>query len=88
MASTTTPKEFTRFTTSAALACGLDNDAEGVYAVYDLGGGTFDVSLLNMQKGVFQVLASGGDSALGGDDFTQSPSAFSPNAAGGSARSG
>jgi molecular chaperone HscA len=55
--------------TAAALAYGLDNDAEGVYAVYDLGGGTFDVSLLNLQKGVFQVLATGGDSALGGDDF-------------------
>ena len=55
--------------TAAALAYGLDNDAEGIYAVYDLGGGTFDISLLNMQKGVFQVLATGGDSALGGDDF-------------------
>ena len=55
--------------TAAALAYGLDSDAEGIYAVYDLGGGTFDVSLLNMQKGVFQVLATGGDSALGGDDF-------------------
>jgi molecular chaperone HscA len=55
--------------TAAALAYGLDNDAEGVYAVYDLGGGTFDVSLLNLQKGVFQVLATGGDAALGGDDF-------------------
>ena len=55
--------------TAAALAYGLDEGAEGVYAIYDLGGGTFDVSLLNMQKGVFQVLATGGDSALGGDDF-------------------
>jgi molecular chaperone HscA len=55
--------------TAAALAYGLDEGAEGIYAVYDLGGGTFDVSLLNMQKGVFQVLATGGDSALGGDDF-------------------
>lgn len=55
--------------TAAALAYGLDEGAEGVYAVYDLGGGTFDVSLLNMQKGVFQVLATGGDAALGGDDF-------------------
>ena len=55
--------------TAAALAYGLDNDVEGVYAIYDLGGGTFDVSLLNLQKGVFQVLATGGDSALGGDDF-------------------
>ncbi len=55
--------------TAAALAYGLDEGAEGVYVVYDLGGGTFDVSLLNMQKGVFQVLATGGDAALGGDDF-------------------
>ena len=55
--------------TAAALAYGLDNEAEGVYAVYDLGGGTFDVSLLNLQKGVFQVLATGGELALGGDDF-------------------
>jgi len=55
--------------TAAALAYGLDESAEGVYAVYDLGGGTFDVSILKMQKGVFQVLATGGDSALGGDDF-------------------
>jgi molecular chaperone HscA len=55
--------------TAAALAYGLDEGAEGIYAVYDLGGGTFDISLLKMQKGVFQVLATGGDSALGGDDF-------------------
>ncbi|MFN7758151.1 MAG: Fe-S protein assembly chaperone HscA [Betaproteobacteria bacterium] len=55
--------------TSAALAYGLDNEAEGVYAVYDLGGGTFDVSVLRLRKGVFEVLATGGDSALGGDDF-------------------
>ena len=55
--------------TAAALAYGLDEGAEGVYAVYDLGGGTFDISLLRMEKGVFQVLATGGDSALGGDDF-------------------
>lgn len=55
--------------TAAALAYGLDKGAEGVYAVYDLGGGTFDVSILRMQKGVFQVLATGGDAALGGDDF-------------------
>jgi molecular chaperone HscA len=55
--------------TAAALAYGLDRGAEGIYAVYDLGGGTFDVSLLRMDKGVFQVLATGGDSALGGDDF-------------------
>jgi len=55
--------------TAAALAYGLDKSAEGMYAVFDLGGGTFDVSLLRMQKGVFQVLATGGDAALGGDDF-------------------
>ncbi|NQV48090.1 MAG: Fe-S protein assembly chaperone HscA [Rhodospirillaceae bacterium] len=55
--------------TAAALAYGLDKDAEGVYAVYDLGGGTFDISILRMEKGVFQVLATGGDAALGGDDF-------------------
>jgi len=55
--------------TAAALAYGLDQDAEGLYAVYDLGGGTFDISLLKMEKGVFQVLATGGDAALGGDDF-------------------
>ncbi len=57
--------------TAAALAYGLDSGAEGVYAVYDLGGGTFDISLLRMEKGVFQVLATGGDAALGGDDFDQ-----------------
>jgi molecular chaperone HscA len=55
--------------TAAALAYGLDKQAEGVYAVYDLGGGTFDVSILRLEKGVFQVLATGGDAALGGDDF-------------------
>jgi len=55
--------------TAAALAYGLDKGAEGIYAVYDLGGGTFDVSILRMEKGVFQVLATGGDAALGGDDF-------------------
>jgi len=55
--------------TAAALAYGLDKGAEGLFAVFDLGGGTFDVSLLRMQKGVFQVLATGGDAALGGDDF-------------------
>lgn len=57
--------------TAAALAYGLDSAAEGVYAVFDLGGGTFDVSLLRLEKGVFQVLATGGDAALGGDDFDQ-----------------
>lgn len=55
--------------TAAALAYGLDNGVEGKYLVYDLGGGTFDVSLLNLSKGVFEVLATGGNSALGGDDF-------------------
>lgn len=55
--------------TAAALAYGLDHAVEGLYAVYDLGGGTFDFSLLKLEKGVFQVLATGGDTALGGDDF-------------------
>ena len=55
--------------TAAAIAYGLDNAAEGVYAVYDLGGGTFDISILKLTKGVFEVLATNGDSALGGDDF-------------------
>jgi molecular chaperone HscA len=54
--------------TAAALAYGLENQSEGVYAIYDLGGGTFDVSLLNLEQGVFQVLATAGDTALGGDD--------------------
>lgn len=57
--------------TAAAIAYGLDNASEGVYAVYDLGGGTFDVSILRLSKGVFEVLATNGDSALGGDDFDQ-----------------
>jgi molecular chaperone HscA len=55
--------------TAAALAYGLDNAAEGLYAVYDLGGGTFDISILRMEKGVFQVKSTGGDAALGGDDI-------------------
>ncbi|MBI1174558.1 MAG: Fe-S protein assembly chaperone HscA [Sideroxydans sp.] len=55
--------------TAAAIAYGLDNAAEGVYAVYDLGGGTFDISILRLSRGVFEVLATNGDSALGGDDF-------------------
>ncbi|QTR52488.1 Fe-S protein assembly chaperone HscA [Thiothrix unzii] len=55
--------------TAAAVAYGLDQDAEGVIAVYDLGGGTFDISVLRLHNGVFEVLATGGDSALGGDDF-------------------
>ena len=55
--------------TAAAIAYGLDNSAEGIYAVFDLGGGTFDISILRLSKGVFEVMATGGDSALGGDDF-------------------
>ena len=55
--------------TAAAIAYGLDQSAEGVIAVYDLGGGTFDISVLRLRQGVFEVLATGGDSALGGDDF-------------------
>ena len=55
--------------TAAAVAYGLDTAAEGVYAIYDLGGGTFDISILKLSRGVFEVLATGGDSALGGDDF-------------------
>ncbi len=55
--------------TAAAVAYGLDNAAEGTYVIYDLGGGTFDISILKLSKGVFEVLATNGDSALGGDDF-------------------
>ena len=55
--------------TAAAIAYGLDNASEGIYAVYDLGGGTFDISILRLSKGVFEVIATGGDSALGGDDY-------------------
>lgn len=55
--------------TAAAIAYGLDNASEGIYAVYDLGGGTFDISILQLTRGVFEVLATGGDSALGGDDY-------------------
>ena len=55
--------------TAAAIAYGLDNASEGIYAVYDLGGGTFDISILRLAQGVFEVLATGGDSALGGDDY-------------------
>jgi molecular chaperone HscA len=57
--------------TAAAIAYGLDEGVEGLYAVYDLGGGTFDVSLLRLTRGVFEVVATGGDSALGGDDYDQ-----------------
>ena len=55
--------------TAAAIAYGLENASEGVYAVYDLGGGTFDISILRLSKGVFEVISTGGDSALGGDDY-------------------
>ena len=57
--------------TAAAVAYGLDNGSEGLYAVYDLGGGTFDISLLRLTRGVFEVVATGGDAALGGDDIDQ-----------------
>jgi len=57
--------------TAAAIAYGLDNGAEGVYAVYDLGGGTFDISILRLSRGVFEVIATNGDAALGGDDWDQ-----------------
>ena len=55
--------------TAAAIAYGLDNASEGIYAVFDLGGGTFDISVLRLTRGVFEVMATGGDSALGGDDY-------------------
>ncbi|NML45791.1 Fe-S protein assembly chaperone HscA [Ramlibacter sp. G-1-2-2] len=55
--------------TAAAIAYGLDNGSEGLYAVYDLGGGTFDISVLRLARGVFEVVSTGGDSALGGDDY-------------------
>ncbi len=55
--------------TAAAVAYGLDKGAEGLVAIYDLGGGTFDISILRLTRGVFEVLATGGDTALGGDDF-------------------
>ncbi len=55
--------------TAAAIAYGLDKAAEGIFAIYDLGGGTFDISILRLSRGVFEVLATGGDSSLGGDDF-------------------
>ncbi len=57
--------------TAAAIAYGLDNGSEGVYAIYDLGGGTFDISILRLTQGVFEVIATGGDSSLGGDDYDQ-----------------
>ena len=55
--------------TAAAVAYGLDRGQDGVHAIYDLGGGTFDISILRLNRGVFEVLSTGGDSALGGDDF-------------------
>ena len=62
--------------TAAAIAYGLDNAAEGIYAVYDLGGGTFDISILRLSQGVFEVIATGGDSALGGDDYDDALAAW------------
>ncbi|MCG3189594.1 MAG: Chaperone protein HscA [Burkholderiaceae bacterium] len=62
--------------TAAALAYGLDNGSEGLYLIYDLGGGTFDVSLLRLSRGIFEVVATGGDSALGGDDFDRALAAW------------
>ncbi len=68
--------------TAAAVAYGLDNGIEGVYAVYDLGGGTFDLSILKLTQGVFEVLATGGDTALGGDDFDERLAKLALDAAG------
>ena len=62
--------------TAAAIAYGLDNASEGIYAVYDLGGGTFDISILRLSQGVFEVIATGGDSALGGDDYDRALAAW------------
>jgi molecular chaperone HscA len=62
--------------TAAAIAYGLDNASEGIYAVYDLGGGTFDISILRLSRGVFEVIATGGDSALGGDDYDRALADF------------
>jgi molecular chaperone HscA len=68
--------------TAAAVAYGLDNGVEGTYAVYDLGGGTFDVSILRLTHGVFEVLATGGDTSLGGDDFDARLADLAMNSAG------
>ena len=68
--------------TAAAVAYGLENGSEGLYAVYDLGGGTFDISLLRLSRGVFEVVATGGDAALGGDDFDHALAAWAVAAAG------
>ncbi len=73
--------------TAAAIAYGLDNGSEGLYAVYDLGGGTFDISLLRLTKGVFEVVATGGDAALGGDDFDRALADWALAQAGRSAES-
>lgn len=62
--------------TAAAIAYGLDNGSEGLYAVYDLGGGTFDISILRLSQGVFEVVSTGGDSALGGDDYDRALADF------------
>jgi molecular chaperone HscA len=72
--------------TAAAVAYGLENGSEGLYAVYDLGGGTFDISLLRLQRGVFEVVATGGDAALGGDDFDHALSDWAASQAGVAAR--
>ncbi len=68
--------------TAAAIAYGLDNASEGVYAIYDLGGGTFDISILRLSRGVFEVIAAGGDSALGGDDYDRALADWALQAAG------
>ncbi|MEO5845061.1 MAG: Fe-S protein assembly chaperone HscA [Caldimonas sp.] len=68
--------------TAASIAYGLDNGSEGLYAVYDLGGGTFDISLLRMTRGVFEVVATGGDTALGGDDIDSALAAWALSRAG------
>jgi molecular chaperone HscA len=70
--------------TAAAIAYGLDNASEGVYAIYDLGGGTFDISILRLTHGVFEVIATGGDSALGGDDYDRALAAMVLHRCGGS----
>ena len=68
--------------TAAAIAYGLDNGSEGLYAVFDLGGGTFDISILRLTQGVFEVVATGGDSALGGDDYDAALGAWAAHAVG------
>src|SRR5512147_1389631 len=73
--------------TAAAIAYGLENASEGLYAIYDLGGGTFDISLLRLSAGVFEVVATGGDSALGGDDIDAALAAWALAQAGLDARS-